>query len=129
MKHLLTAITAIILSCTNVFAQSNPVNQAVPQKGPTIRVIELSHDLGTQTGLLRIEFESSTYPVRFLVNGDSLIYEVKNPKVKMVELYVRYTLTEEFRRKYDLHVANRTGKEYVGVHGFSQPSITDALKR
>ncbi len=120
MKHILTAIVAIILSCVNVYAQSDLVNQVVREKGPTIKVIELSYDLSTQTGLLRIEFESSTYPVQFLVNGDSLIKEVKSGNGKVtIELPVNYTTTEDFRRTYDLHVANKTGKEYGGLHGFS----------
>lgn len=126
MKHILSVITAIILSCANTLAQSDSVNLVVP-RGPTIKVIELSRDAASQTGLLRIKFDSSVYPVTFMVKESRTILEVKNPEVKMVELPVRYTWTDDVYRSYDLHVVNSGGKTYVG-NGFSYPSIADALE-
>lgn len=123
MKCLFIAIAATMF--TNACAQGS----AVPEKGPKIgRVIELACESSAQLTLLRIEFQSDFYPVSFVFHGDT-IGLVTDSCTQMFDLPVRYTLTEDFRHNYNLYVANRVGKEYIGTRDVSRPSIADALKK
>ncbi len=127
MKTIFAAV-AVALGLT-ASAQSEPgFGLPVLQKGPNVeKVIELSRDRDSQTGLLRIEFQSDKYPVYFLFHGDTLGIAME-PGVRTMELPVRYTLTENATRQYDMHVANTVGSVYIGTMELSLPSVADALK-
>ena len=122
MKHLLTAITAIILSYTNVFAQSNSVNQAptcyrsmdpelvnqyVPGSPPSIDSLEVS-PLGQDTLLVSFNVSSVCYPVYFHDETGARIDSTFSDG--RTDIRLRYVLNDVGQYSYWFSASNTRGK-------------------